>query len=381
MNDTINKKKKFYMFVNIFLLVLVILLVVISFGLQGDSKYKMRVLFRGFLGILILYNSAYLLFTNNWSFITKKNSKKERLAAGVLLGFVGLFGVVTAILGYGLNGDPRVILWRDNNRSQNINAPSYAKSIFDKSTSKESVNTDTEDSFENTTTERVVHEVVKDIDNNQIMDKIQIVEYEDGSKSYIRFYLNEQQIYEYRNDYIKFMSIDVFKYLDLDGDDINEIIVVAETNANSRPLVQLLCLKEINDLWKPLDIPLNETGNNGFSFKITRGKEEFDFIISSDDGRHVIHFDATIFFENDEFGNYGSIKDYRSNNYKEGDEVGFISAWGIWEARTGTYQGKNCIIALQGIEGPYGHGLGRINIYFAFNEQGDADILNIEYLP
>jgi hypothetical protein len=128
-------------------------------------------------------------------------------------------------------------------------------------------------------------------------------------------------------------------------------------------------------------LPVNGNGLNEFSYKITRGKEEFDFIISSEDIGQEIHFDATKLFVDDESGNDGSIQAYRSNHYKEGDEVGFISAWGIWEAKTGTYEGRDCIVALQGIEGPYGHGLGQINIYFAYNKQGNVEILKVEYQP
>jgi hypothetical protein len=177
------------------------------------------------------------------------------------------------------------------------------------------------------------------------------------------------------------MGVDTFEYLDLDGDEINEIFLTAETDANCRPLIDVLCLKQTEGKWNRMDIPLNENGNNGFSFKITRGKDEFDFIISSDDTEQVIHFDATALFTDDESGNIDSIQAYRGNNYKEGDEVGFISAWGIWEASTGTYEGRNCIIALHGIEGPYGHSLGQIHIYFAYNEQGVVEILNVDYQP
>ena len=75
------------------------------------------------------------------------------------------------------------------------------------------------------------------------------------------------------------------------------------------------------------------------------------------------------------------IKSYHENHYKEGDEVGLISDHGIWEAKTGIYNGRKCIIAVEGIEGPYGHSLGRINIYFTYDERGKPVILNVKYLP
>jgi len=93
-----------------------------------------------------------------------------------------------------------------------------------------------------------------------------------------------------------------------------------------------------------------------------------------------VHFDASIYFVDDADNSRDSIQAYRNNNYKEGDEVAFISAWGIHNAITGSFQGRNCIIATHGIEGPYGHGLGRIDVYFAYNGQGELEILNIEHI-
>lgn len=235
------------------------------------------------------------------------------------------------------------------------------------------------DSSEDTQSERVADEINKDIDGNGSMDTVQSIRWNDDSDSLIRVFINGERIFEYKDPNHRIMGLDAFEYLDLDGDDIKEIFITAETDANSRPLHNILCLKQIDGQWKRMNIPLNETGNNGFSFKIIRGKDEFDFVISSDDIEEEIHFDASDFFVEEESDNIDTIQSYRKNNYKEGDEVGFISAHGIWEAKAGTYEGRNCIIALQGIEGPYGHGLGEINIYFSFNEQGGVEILKVKY--
>ena len=229
--------------------------------------------------------------------------------------------------------------------------------------------------------EIITQEVEKDLDHNNIMDIAQVISKNDFAESFIRIHLNEDQIFEYEDPNVKIMSIDIFEYLDLDGDNVSEIFIAADTNANSRPLTDIFCLKLSGDQWIPMDIPRNHLGNNGFSFKITRGKSEFDFIISSVLSKHEIHFDATPYFIDDESSNHSLLQEFRDNNHKEGDEVGFISPWGIWEARIGTYEDRNCIIALQGIEGSYGHSLGRVNIYFAFQKDGSIEILNIEHMP
>lgn len=231
--------------------------------------------------------------------------------------------------------------------------------------------------------ETVDKEVKNDIDGNGIMDIIQVIRPYDNSLSFLRIYMNDEQIYEYKDPNLSLMGVLAFEYLDLDGDDNNEIFVVTSTNANSRPLVDIFTLKQTNDKWEPMNIPLNENGCNGFSFKITRGIDEFDFVISSDDMEQEIHFDASQFFARDNSGNDDAILAFQNNHYDEGDQVGDISAWGIWEAKSGTYKGRNCIIALQGIQGAYAynHHLGYINIYFAYNEQGEVEILNVEHQP
>ena len=103
---------KIYLFINVFVFIMLILVLVISIGVSGDAKYLMRVYFRGFLGLLLLYNSMYLLLSDGRSFLTIKASKKERLIGGILLGIFGLICVITSLLGYGLNGDPRIMLWK-----------------------------------------------------------------------------------------------------------------------------------------------------------------------------------------------------------------------------------------------------------------------------
>lgn len=237
-------------------------------------------------------------------------------------------------------------------------------------------------SSSDTPKERIAEELTKDIDGNGIMDVVQTIARNDDSELFIRIFINGEQIFEYKDpNNFRIMGVFLFEYLDLDGDDANEIFITTNTDANSRPLTLVLCLKQAEGQWKLMDIPRNEIGNNGFPFKITRGKKEFDFIISSDAIDQDIHFDATNYFKDDESGNIDSIQAYRSNKYKVGDEVGFISAWGIWEASTGTYKGRNCIIAVQGIEGPYGHGLGHLSIYYSYNEDGAVEILNVEYQP
>ena len=227
----------------------------------------------------------------------------------------------------------------------------------------------------------IIEDVAKDLDGNGVDDKIQIISLkDDGSETCIRLYFNGEQIFELEDTLVRLMGVNAFEYLDLDGDNVNEIFITASTNANCRPYEAILCLKQTEDTWKEMEYPTNEDGYYKFPFKITRGKEEFDFIISSDDTDQVIRYDASCYFIDSDSGNDDTIQSYRSNHYKEGDEVGYISSWGVWESKIGTYEGQNCIIAVHGIEGPYGHGLGKINIYYNYNEQGKVKILKVNYI-
>lgn len=65
------------------------------------------------------------------------------------------------------------------------------------------------------------------------------------------------KINEYEDLKEKLMSVESFEYLDLDEDGVSEIFIVADTNANSKPLVDVLCLKLSNGQWSLLDLPRN----------------------------------------------------------------------------------------------------------------------------
>lgn len=225
----------------------------------------------------------------------------------------------------------------------------------------------------------IAQELSKDIDDNGVMDLVQIIVREDDSE-YVQVIFNGADIFQYEWDDLRLISIEAFEYLDLNRDGENEIFITIYPNVNSRPLIEVLSLKQSNVGWNMMELPLNELGNNCFSFNITRGKDEFDFIISSEYTGQQIHFDASSFFEDGPNSNPNSILAYRNNHYKEGDKVASISFWGIWEAQTGTYNKRNCIIAQQGIEGPYGNGLGRVIIYYAYDKNGLIEVLNIEYV-
>lgn len=221
-------------------------------------------------------------------------------------------------------------------------------------------------------------DIDKDIDKNGVEDNIQIFNFNDGTETLMTVYLNGDKILEFSDPNARLMGVYAFESLDLDEDGTNEIFIIADTDANSRGLVDVVCLKQVDDHWKLMVVPLNDQGNNGFDYKITRGKEEFEFIIAPKLTKQQIHFDASAFFVDDELGNDNSIQAYRKNNYKEGDELDYSLGRGISAAKTGIFKGRNCIIATEGLEVPYGNGIGEILTYYAYKE-GKVEILNVEF--
>jgi hypothetical protein len=225
----------------------------------------------------------------------------------------------------------------------------------------------------------IIQELGIDIDHNGVMDLAQIVDREDGS-NYMQVIFNGDNIFHYETVDIRLISVGTFGYLNLDSDDEKEIFITVYPNVNCRPLIDIVTLKQTDSQWHMMDIPLNEDGNNCFPFCITRGKKEFDFIISSEYTNQQIHFDASSFYKDVSESNINSIQAYRNNHFNEGDVVAGISSWGVWEAELGTYDEQNCIIAQEGMEAPYGNGLGRVFIYYVYDENGLIKILNIEYV-
>ena len=115
MKEQNEKGKSIYISINIIIAVIFVVLEILGltiFNDNFDNSLLCRVMSRGTLGLIIIYNSLYLLITSKWSFICLKSSKKQRIFCGVVLGLVGAGLLITALLGYGTNGDPRLIWWK-----------------------------------------------------------------------------------------------------------------------------------------------------------------------------------------------------------------------------------------------------------------------------
>lgn len=99
------KKYNYYNIINAIGLGICVLFIIVVFALE-DQKQLFGVLLRGAFGLLMIYNGCYLLLTKGASFLAKNNTANNRRIMGLLLLLTGLIGLVTAAMGYGLNGYP-----------------------------------------------------------------------------------------------------------------------------------------------------------------------------------------------------------------------------------------------------------------------------------
>jgi Na+-driven multidrug efflux pump len=115
MEHNSNTDNRIYTSINIIGAILFILFEILSmtiFNNGSEFKLLLRVLSRGVLSVLFIFNACYLLLTNRWSFLSIGITHKKRIFIGTLIGLVGLGLFITALLGYGTNGDPRLLWWK-----------------------------------------------------------------------------------------------------------------------------------------------------------------------------------------------------------------------------------------------------------------------------
>ena len=244
-----------------------------------------------------------------------------------------------------------------------------------------------------------------------LSDDIYIYEYEDldqnGIKEYTKvyqinteqeytcryiFYWNGKAIYEYENSYG--MSPGKAEYLDLDKDEEKEIFLTFWPHVNSMPLMEYIVLKQKEDVsWVPLEmIQGEEIYQNAFPISITKGKNEWEAVISCEGLEKTVSFDIAYYHGKllELRENVDEVKDYLSaliNDYKYGFPetsewytFGSVCAWGIWEIKSGEYQGQPCLIATHGIQGYDKFDFwGELDVYFDYDAYGKTRFLDMEF--
>lgn len=233
-----------------------------------------------------------------------------------------------------------------------------------------------------------------DLDGNGEMEYL-LISYENEYSEYnahLSFYFNGRSIYEY-DDLLR-ISPGNAEYIDLDLDGKPEIFFTFYPHVNAMPLAEYAVLKYAGSGWKALEMIHGETMlDNGFPISSRYGKEENTIVISCEGLEKEIVYDYTAYYEArvKEYEEYGmdpeEFKEILSHygQFGAGGDFGGIASWGIWDIDSGTYEGKNCLIATHGLEGPADIAppdrdiLGEIDVYFNYDEKGLVNILNMEF--
>lgn len=235
----------------------------------------------------------------------------------------------------------------------------------------------------------------EDLDNNGVEEYAKVYQINTEAEYICRyiFYWNGEAIYEYENSYG--MSPGEAECLDLDGDGEKEIFLTFWPHVNSMPLQEYIVLKQKTDeSWQPLEMSHGEEiWQNAFPISIAEGKNEWEAVISCEGLEKTVSFDIDYYHsrllqlrENVS----GEEWDYLTkliNDYKYGFPIesewytfGSVCAWGIWNIKSGEYQGKPCLIATHGIQGYDKFDFwGELDVYFNYDDQGKTRFLDMEF--
>lgn len=234
-----------------------------------------------------------------------------------------------------------------------------------------------------------------DLDDNGVEEygKIYELDTQEGYVCHILFYMNDEVIYDSEVSYKT--AFGDARYLDLDEDGEKEIFLTFWPNVNSMPLVEYMVLKQKSDLsWESLEMIHGETMmDNAFPISVTKGKNEWEAVISCEGLEKTVIFDLKFYYsklmelwekaETDEKDYYERLGfDYEKGFPAESEwySFGTVCAWGIWNIKSGEYQGKPCLIATHGIQGYDKFDFwGELDVYFNYDTQGKTRFLDMEF--
>lgn len=235
----------------------------------------------------------------------------------------------------------------------------------------------------------------EDLDQNGVEEYAKVYQIDTEQEYICRyiFYWNGEAVYEYENSYGMFPGD--AEYLDLDGDEEKEIFLTFWPKVNSMPLMEYVVLKQKTDMsWEPLEmIHGEEIYQNAFPISITKGKNEWEAVISCGDLEKEIIFDLAFYRskleeqrerEESEYKEYLEtvIVDYKRGFPEESEwyTFGSVCAWGIWNIKSGTYQGRPCLIATHGIQGYDKFDFwGELDVFFDYDAQGKTRFLDMKF--
>ncbi|MBO7334473.1 MAG: hypothetical protein J6U67_06200 [Lachnospiraceae bacterium] len=221
-----------------------------------------------------------------------------------------------------------------------------------------------------------------------------ILNKKDGEYRLFSLYIaGEGTVYELEDS----LPIDVgelFTSVDLDRDGEKEIVVTVLPNVNSASLTEFAVIKKEGGRWKELEgfndgrveqgdyysFPLIMVHDEGF--KINLSCEGLDKIITFDveENYNVMVEQAADQWSTQAEKNAKAYYEKEILSSTPGTPVGYISPFGVWDVKLGEYEGYPCLVALQGVEGPYKFDLwGRVEIYFDYDISGNMRLLDLKF--
>ncbi len=217
----------------------------------------------------------------------------------------------------------------------------------------------------------------EDLDGNGIQEYVVVENGANHDFGRITFYFNDEPVYRYEEE-LDILNVVSMEYIDLDNDDAKEVFVSFAPNVNSAGLMEWFVLKQATDgTWKIM----NDISFTQFPISITKGANDFELVISCEGTDKEILFDATDYYDWAKREAEESYDAFVNGNYKDGDEVGYISAYGILHIEVTRWGGQDCLVAVHGLQGPGGkHDIyGAAYVYFKFNSKSEIKILHLEF--
>ena len=228
-----------------------------------------------------------------------------------------------------------------------------------------------------------------DINGNGTDDFIFYTYENDDEFGPVRWFLviDEKVVYEDTMDIIGDFTV---WNLDIDNEGSEELIIAMNPHVNGSPLTTYEVLKQNGASWTALQnsdefgmTDYNGDPNNSFPIRVILGKDLKTGEISIDGNDQKITFDLEDNYRKlavDEEGN--DIGDFAQKfldgKVEAGYEIGRTADWGIWDLKPAKLDGRNCLIARQGLCGKDTGKFdmyGTLDIYFDYDASGNINIL------
>ena len=228
-----------------------------------------------------------------------------------------------------------------------------------------------------------------DINGNGTDDFIFYTYENDDEFGPVRWFLliDDKVVYEDTMDIIGEFTV---WNLDIDNEGSEELIIAMNPHVNGSPLTTYEVLKQNGSSWTALQnsdefsmTDYNGDPNNSFPIRVILGKDLKTGEISIDGNDQKITFDLEDNYRKlavDEEGN--DIGDFAQKfldgKVEAGYEIGRTADWGIWDLKPAKLDGRNCLIARQGLSGKDTGKFdmyGTLDIYFDYDATGNINIL------